>query len=147
MKVKVKYLLISIIALGVMAFFAGTGAAEDGPYVYIRYFNNGTGVDTYVYWNDSDANGGPYDFAWADDVLSSGDDLDWQADTPDNAGTANAVFKLPVTKYINYFFRVSDGTVPIQKDTRTITLTVTLAPAPVCVRPVIPPMPRWANTC
>ena len=109
MKVKVKYLLISIIALGVMAFFTGIGSAEDGPYVYIRYFNNGTGVDTYVYWNDSDANGGPYDFAWADDVLSSGDDLDWQTDTPDNAGTANAVFKLPVTKYINYFFRVSDG--------------------------------------
>ncbi len=109
MKVKLKYLLAGIIVFGLMAVFIGTGSAEEGPYVYIRYFNNGTGVDAYVYWNDSADNGGPYSFAWADDVLSSGEDLDWQTAAPDNAGTAGAVFKLPVTKYKNYFFRVSDG--------------------------------------
>ncbi|WP_418790418.1 cytochrome c3 family protein [Phosphitispora sp. TUW77] len=109
MKIKLKYLLVFIVALGMMSVFIGTGAAEDGPYVYIRYFNNGTGVDAYVYWDDSAANGGPYNFAWADDVLSSCDDLDWQAGSPDNAGTADAVFKLSVTKYINYFFKVSSG--------------------------------------
>jgi len=114
LKLKVKHIVITTLAMAALAIYVGAGLAADGPSVYIRYFNvAGGNVDAYVYWDDTS---GPYQFNWATDVLDAegGAVLDWQDPaawpTPTaitNSGTASAYVKLPtITRYLNYYFKV-----------------------------------------
>ena len=106
MKIKVKYLLAGAIATVLLAVYAGFSSAADGPSAYVRY--NGD-VSISVYWDDP-ANS--YDCYWANDITSSGSDLEWSAlplSESNGSGTTKYVTLNSVTKYKNYFFKITDG--------------------------------------
>lgn len=105
MKIKIKYLLMALLAVGLFV-YAGISAFAQGPSAYVRYNNSGIGVVAYVYWDDTDGDG--YSFDWAEDMNSSGSDLDWKTDgvTRVNQNKANNYVAITLTKYKNYFFKI-----------------------------------------
>ncbi|MHB9094288.1 MAG: cytochrome c3 family protein [Eubacteriales bacterium] len=112
MKIKLKYLIILTLSIVALAVYIGTGSAADGPSVYVRYINpSGGSVEAHVYWDDTAANGGPYTFKVASDILANGSDADWQpaGGTQYNVGLANQKTKITLTQFKNYYFKVYNG--------------------------------------
>jgi predicted CXXCH cytochrome family protein len=110
MKVKLKYILILIIALGLTAYVAFSAYA-DGPSAYVRYYNIDVNrVDLAVYWDDTH-NATTYNLQYATDVTADGSGLSWSANQTKQASgtTAAYVILTNVTKYKNYYFRIYDG--------------------------------------
>lgn len=108
MKIKLKYLLIMMLTAGLVAYIAIAAFAE-GPYAYVRYYNNGSNVDLSVYWDDTSA-GGPFTFQYATDVVASGGDLDWISVSKSGSGANTYVTLTSVTKYKIYYFKIANGT-------------------------------------
>lgn len=106
MKIKVKYLLAGAIAMVLLAVYVGFSSAADGPSAYLRYNGN---VSISVYWDDP---GDIYSASWANDILSDGSDLQWQAlATSGTSGNTKwaTLSSGNVTLYKNYFFKIANA--------------------------------------
>ncbi|PKM79569.1 MAG: hypothetical protein CVU89_17480 [Firmicutes bacterium HGW-Firmicutes-14] len=76
---------------------------------YVRYFNNSPYVAVSVYWNDT---GDGANVQWADDVVPSGDKLDWKSEGLTVTGLETKAACATLTgavPYRNYYFRLVKG--------------------------------------